>query len=382
MITTGISLGYVTDSLYGFSLGATFQGSANPDAEKDAKVTFAKDQYVGGAVLSEAYLAYKIGKTNAKIGRQYISTPLVGGSGSRMYLESFQGVTVVNTDLPQTTLIAAYVDRFQARTSGAAGDTAGDVSKFKKSVVVATGSSTYVPFDGAYTLAVINKSISNLTLTAQYAIVKDVTISTKTDDVDAYYVEANYSLPVSDFKLCFDANYRGSKTGTNLDSANLEGSMYGLRAGIKDLAGFGASFAYTSSKSGDDVIGGLGNGPTTYAGTLIRGSAARTMTADTDAYLFAATYDFSKIGVAGLSVIAQYGWTDQGYKKDTATGLKGAKGTDYTNIAGAIVYAVPAVKGLTTALYYETQEAKDKSKPAGSQKKDTDELWFKAGYKF
>ena len=102
IINLGIELGYVTDSLYGFTFGATFQGSGNPaTAETSAKTVFANDQYAGGGVLSEAYLAYTLGKTTVKAGRQYIATPLVNGSGSRIFKESFEGVVLVNTDLPQ-----------------------------------------------------------------------------------------------------------------------------------------------------------------------------------------------------------------------------------------------------------------------------------------
>lgn len=66
-------------------------------------------------LFPETYLGYTISKTNAKIGRQYISTPLVNGSGSRIVKESFEGATIVNTDLPATTFIAGFVDKFQAR---------------------------------------------------------------------------------------------------------------------------------------------------------------------------------------------------------------------------------------------------------------------------
>ncbi|NCB82698.1 MAG: outer membrane porin, OprD family, partial [Bacilli bacterium] len=382
----GLTLGFVTDSLYGFYAGATFQGSSTPFIDDDAKATktvdsatFRTTNAASGATLSEAYLGYKIGKTNAKIGRQFISTPVVGGSSSRFFRESFEGVTVANTDIPQTTLIAAYVNKFQGRTSAVQSTDIGDAPRFHKSIVVATKDAPVYDFDGAYTLGLINKSVPNLTLTAQYAVVNDVTVSAAVKgDVDMYYTEANYVLPVAGFKLGFDANYRGSRTdGTLSDNSDLEGHMVAGRISIKDLAGFGASFAAATTSNNDHVILGVGNGPSTYTGTLIAGSATATSAADTDSYKFQVDYDFSKVGVAGLTAVAQYAWTEQGTQPDNA------KGIDRTTYGAGVYYKVAALPGLTTGLEYEVQEAENKGATAAQHKKnDTDEMWFKASYKF
>jgi imipenem/basic amino acid-specific outer membrane pore len=367
--TLGANLGYVTDAFYGFTFGATFQGAGNAgSAETSAKSVFKNDEYTGGGVLSEAYVAYTLSKTTVKVGRQYIDTPLVSGSGSRMFKEAFEGAVIINTDLPQTVLIAGYVDKFQGRTSAITSGTVttGDAPKFRNSAAFtgATQSGLVASFDDGYTLGVINSSITNLKLTAQYALVTNVA---DLDDVDVYYTEANYVLPLSGFKLGFDANFRGSKTGNALDALNFEGHYTAGRISLSELAGFGALFAYGTTSKSDSVIAGMGNGPTSYTSTMIRGTS-KVMGKDTDSYLFQASYDFSKLGVAGLSAIAQYGWTDQG---------NAAGNVDFKNIAGGLTYVVPALKGLTTSLQYETQE-----KDSNGAKADTDELWFKAGYKF
>jgi len=370
VLALGLELNYVTDSLYGFYAGATFQGASQPWIEDDAKTRFDKEMHTSGAVLSEAYLGYKIGKTNAKIGRQYISTPLVNGSGGRIFKESFEGVTVVNTDIPQTTLIAGYVNKFQGRTSAVDDkNDLGDAPDFHKSVVIGAGSSQYASFDGAYTAAVINKSITGLTLTGQYAVLNDVKDA---GDVDVYYTEANYVLPVAGFKLGFDVNYRGSRTDSStLDALDLEGDMVAGRISIKELAGFGASFAASTTDSNDNVILGVGNGPSSYTGTLIRAST-QTATFNTDAYLFTATYDFSKLGATGLGILAQYSQIERD------KGGSRPADTELTSYAAAVTYDVPALKGLSFALQYETQE----TDTDGVSKYDTDELRFLANYKF
>ena len=371
IINGGISLNYVTDSFYGFRLGATVQSNYTPFADDAEKNLYKGDMYGNGAIFSEAYLGYAIGKTDIKIGRQYITSPLVSGSGSRMIKESFEGAVITNTDLPQTTLVAGYVDKFEGRTSTLASSEVGSVGKFTNTFALSTGKGAAISkatIDGAYTAAVINKSINGLTLTGQYAFANDVA---NVGDVSLYHAEANYVLPMNGFKLGFDANFRGSKTGNKLDGLDLEGHYLAARISVSELAGFGASFAAATTDNTDKTIQGMGNGPTSYTSTFIRGTSTR-MGANTDSYLFAATYDFSKVGVAGLTALAQYGWTEQGT-------VANVKGTDYTNKIAGVVYAVPAVKGLTTSLHYETQEADNKQTTV---KTDTDELWFKAGYKF
>jgi len=440
IFTTAAVLGYVTDSFYGFNIGLTFQGAANPGTVEQYKAgtsqysaasVFKNDENAGGGVLSEAYLAYTLGKTTAKVGRQFMSTPLVNGSGSRIFTESFEGALLVNTDLPQTTLIAAYVDRFQGRTSSVSNfpnvaaasafpsftpnaysiDGNGDAPTFEKSAAFTGGAAggLVAKFDGAYSAGVINKSINNVTLTGQYAVVKDVEVPLAAlaslglsgkaiDDIDVYYTEVNYVLPLSGFKLGFDANFRGSKAGSQLDVANLDGTYTAGRLSISELAGFGASFAYGKTSKDDAVIAGMGNGPTSYTSTMIRGTSTR-MLSDTDSYLFQATYDFGKLGVTGLTAVAQYGWTKQGddagnLPTGAITGTSGrasVASADYTNTAIGLTYAIPAVKGLTTSLQYEMQERELNADPTiggttytgyKGAKTNTDELWFKAGYKF
>lgn len=43
------------------------------------------------------------------VGRMFLDTPLVSGSGSRITKEAFEGAAVINTDLPNTTLIISWL---------------------------------------------------------------------------------------------------------------------------------------------------------------------------------------------------------------------------------------------------------------------------------
>lgn len=269
LFSTGVMLSYVTDSLYGLSFGATFQGNYAPFADSDAKNLYGTDMYGSGAVLSEAYVVYTIGKTTAKVGRQFITSPLVASSGSRMIKEAFQAAVLINTDLPDTTLVAGYSDKMQGRTSDYDRSVAGadsEISSFKKEAVFygagtsrgslgsPAGASNVFGFDGAYTAAAINKSITNLTLTGQYLFVNDVE-GTNGGDANVFYAEGNYVVPLSSMKLLLDATYRGSRTSNpTFDSFHAEGDMYQGRVGFKELAGFNAAFAYSTVTNDQSVL--------------------------------------------------------------------------------------------------------------------------------
>lgn len=384
IINTAIELGYVTDTFYGLRMGVTFQGNATPFAEADAKEVYKYEQWASGSTLSEAYLGYTIGKTDVKMGRQYINTPLIAGNYARIFKESFQGVSIVNKDLPDTTVFAHYIHQTQGRTSTVMGEGDGDAPSFEKRALFSgVKNAVAVSFDGAYGLGAINKSISNLALTAQYVRAMDVALSpTAIDDVDLYYTEMNYTYPMNGFKVGFDANVRGSKTGGNLDSLNDEGHMLAGRIRVSKLNGFGLSFAAATTSKNDAVIESIGLGGDAYTSVMIRGPFNTTPLANNDSYKLEVSYDFAKANISGLTFIGQYQWTNQGKMGVTAGTSTVGTSADFTTYAANLTYAVPAVKGLMTQLVYVTQEKEATNASNVVTKTDTDELWFKANYKF
>ncbi len=126
---------------YGFGFGAEldgimkFDGSLNKQSES--------------AVLSQAYLTYKAGNTAIKAGRQALPksvSPWAWTHRSVNAIEkSFNGITIVNTDLKDTTLAAAWV------ASVASGGTDTKINGSDK---------------GLYMLGAIYKGIANTTLSS------------------------------------------------------------------------------------------------------------------------------------------------------------------------------------------------------------------------
>ena len=373
IFSTGAMLSYKTASLYGLSLGLTAQASASPFANDDAKDMFNSSMYGSGAALSEAYVAYNIGKTTAMVGRMFLDTPLVSGSGSRIIKEAFEGAAVINTDLPNTTLIAGYVQKFQSRT-----DRDGNVGEFTKNF--STNSGPNVDLDnGGYTLAVINKSITGLTLTAAYAYADAYLYSSDASDVvldggvHVGYVEALYEGKIGTVGYTFGIQdyYNKFNDVKNAYFSDDTANLFAVKAGLS-YVGINATIAYSQSSDDDipggAVISGLGNGADLlYTDPVI---AMNGYNRDTKSYLIDLNYDLT----AAANVGVRYVLAD-GYLSPTSNPRTDA-GTGKYKDASSSVYGTykfdGSLKGFSLGAQYEHQD-KDV---------DGDDLWVKANYKF
>ena len=277
----GGNLSYVTGDFYGFKSGVTFQAASVTASDLDnAPTAYNKDQNVSGAILSQAYLQYSVANTSAKVGRQYISTPLVEGSGSRMFKESFEGLVISNTDISNTTIVAAYVDKEQYRTNIASGGT--DVKAVSDFEQVQ---------DGAYTVYANNKSIKDLTVDAQYALINSNTNAT--DNTKAFYAAGSYNINP------FTIETQTYQTD-NGDTTNSKGSAYGINL-LANFDKLSLGAAYSTIDNDANIVPGIGNGADyLYTGPWIYGGV---YDADTDAYKLSAGYKIT----ADLSFDLIYG---------------------------------------------------------------------------
>lgn len=345
IFNTGLMLNYQTAPLYGFGLNVTGQTNHAPFATTPAKAEFSWDEYGSGAQLSEAYLSYNTGKTTLQVGRMFLNTPLIASLGNRVVKESFEGALIVNTDLPNTTLSAAYVQKFQAQSDGA-----GKIGQFT-TYANPYGVSPLLE-DGAYTLVAVNKSIPGLTLTAAYAQDSDT-------KGQMGYAEAAYAGSAKNFTYGLATQYYyNDKDITGTQSSNL----FGIKAnvGIGALSGY---VAYSTVSKDAAVTPGIGWGADlAYTGTIILSSSYG---ANTDAYSVGLGYAL----MPNASVSAAYTVTDD-------DGLGWAKGkASYVSLTGNYAFE-GALKGLSLALLYDNEDMDQ----AGA--KDKNEFRFNAIYKF
>ncbi len=158
ILMAGGLFSYVTGDFYGSSIGATVQSAYKLTNDDTTDSQFAGDMDTSDSRFSEIYFNYKINKTSIKFGRQFIGTPLLAGSGSRIVREAFQGTTITNNDLEKTSITLINVNKFQARTDGN-----GDIGKFNKDFNTVGVGGFFRLNDGANSIYIKNNSFNSLT---------------------------------------------------------------------------------------------------------------------------------------------------------------------------------------------------------------------------
>ena len=201
IVGIGGSLTYKTAFWNGFGATAGFyftEGIGNLSREKTYLYKAGKDafsrydrlksgkRYI--AVFAEAYLEYRYAHGDVKAGRQIFESFLTKSNDGKMIPNTFEGVTVLSHDLPDTIFKAAYLTRQKLR----------DHSRFHH--LLAYGYEKDVPYsayrenddagmhrgltleklhakgidDRMWIAEAINRSFDNLTLTANYTALPDL----------------------------------------------------------------------------------------------------------------------------------------------------------------------------------------------------------------
>lgn len=331
ILTLGLDISYESINYNGFSAKTTFQSASSPWVNEDGKAGRKSNMWGSGTQLSEAYLSYGTVNTSAQIGRMYFLSPLLGGSGSRVNKEAFQGLTLTNSDLPDTKLTFAYMNKFQSRTDGK-----GNFGKFTKTFKTAAVPWAFELEDGAYTFALKNESIENLILSVAYV---DAVDAFETTYLEAIYKFSNYSISTQ----YYDSQEDGQKSG----------DLFGIE-GTATFGPLSFTAAYTTTGNNADVIPGLGNGA----------DLAYTWS-EAFAYQYAANLDSTKF-------LAKYKINSAAYvsaaylEEDGAAYKKG-----FTNLVAGYKFS-GSLKGLDLKTAYEI----------GTKDNQDDELRVRLNYTF
>jgi len=204
-------------------------------------------------VVDEAWLATTMGKTTVKLGRMPLDTPLVFTETWSLVENTFEAAVVVNQDLPDTTLVGAYVGQHDSAAVLGGG--------------IAQANSPFVSFfDGAYTVGIINNSIKPVTVQAwYYGAQTSIDVQTFLSDLAFAGVELSH---LDAIWLQADGNVEGIKLGAqytkndydlkNAGVGSVDNDAFALMAGyeMKDIATF--KLAY--SQTGTEKVAGLGAG--------------------------------------------------------------------------------------------------------------------------
>ena len=267
-LALGGSLGVKTAPINGINLGTTFY-TTNALFGKNREGMFLDSNRESYSIVGEAYLEANLGKTSIKIGRQLIDTPYADSDDVGMIPNSFEGVTLINQNIKETTVILASLDKW----SGVDSDVP---QKFNK--LQASG-------DSVIMASVIYEGIENSTLQAWHY---------KLDDVAFNYFEAGYKN--KQFNLA--AQY------TTQDSDN---SAFGLQGGV-NISDLTLTTAY--NKVSGRVSNGFGGGPFF---TSAEDHTIEINELDQEGILISAEYSIEKLTLALIHADFDKGENDTDY---------------------------------------------------------------------
>lgn len=319
----GVKLGYTTDSYKGLKLGATFQSSSITSIDDNAGKQD-KTMNAAGSVLSEAYIDYKYANTSFKGGRQFISLPLIKGSGSRLIKESFEGYFLSNTDIPDTLISLGKVTKYQTRTDAVTSTTNSASFTNSDSNTGEVGDFNKIGTDGAISLYLKNNSIKNLDIQAHYVDF--------VDEVSDLYIDAKYKFG-GDLKPYIAAQYYNSNYD---DNAVEDSSMFGYKIGAT-VAGVKLHASYTSTDDDGNVNRGIGEAAT--ASFTSATATTGNYTAGTDTWQIGASKKFGALA-ASLKYTSSDAVLVKNNLDQTYVGLKYAFSGSLKNLSLSAEYTI------------------------------------------
>ncbi|MCX6074805.1 MAG: hypothetical protein NTY39_10830 [Campylobacterales bacterium] len=248
-------VGATADLLKGVSAGVELQSFTTLGLENnlvnDTMAPGGATRADNSSLASQAWIAATLGKTTAKLGRQELDTPLAFTEKWNIVKNTFEAAVLLNNDLPDTTLVAAWVGKhngFNDNTSGLG------VNLLAGSTGRTTNMEDFNTFgtSGAYAVAAVNKSVPNTTLQAWYYNVVQI--------ADAIWLQGDTKIAGM---INLGAQYAilSPKTAVDKVASTVlatpvtvdDSKIWALKAGV-DVSGVNVYAAYSQA----DKDGGLG----------------------------------------------------------------------------------------------------------------------------
>jgi hypothetical protein len=281
--------------------------------------------------FAEAFLEYKNGKTNVKVGRQGIDSMMLATNDTKMIPNTFEAAVVENKDIPNTTVRAGYIMSqklrdhqsfhsiiaFDTVSKVEGNDDSGVHKGLSKANIRTRGNGDVDP--EMILLTAQNTSIPNLKLNAEYVGLNGF--------FNTAIAEANYKIKLNDAwtltpgvrylrQMDDGAGYIGGAALSNKlqnattsgttgykDVRNVDGSIIMARL-VAANGPLELSAGYSKISDDADIIAPWRGFPT---GGYTRSMAQVDWIANTKNWAVKTVYDFGKAGiVSGLKVAADY----------------------------------------------------------------------------
>jgi hypothetical protein len=199
--------------------------------------------------VNEAWVAATAGKSTVKLGRMELDTPLAFTEKWTIEKNTFEAAVLINQDIPDTTLVGAFIGNGNGTETFGGGNPANTVATAglaTGAVVNENGQFATYGSDGAYAIGAINNSYKPLSVQAWYYDVIRV--------ADAYWLQADLDASTLGAKgVTLGAQYTAITPAAGGDSTQAAALKVGYE--MKDM--FTASIAY-SKVSDSGVLGHAG----------------------------------------------------------------------------------------------------------------------------
>jgi len=233
----GIQLGAVNKNLLGpIGAGVELSGLSSIGLENDVVSGLVQSATgdLTGAAITQAYLTAGLGNTSLKIGRQRLPlslSPFAFSESWNVFKNTFEAGLLVNSDIPSTTLVYAYVTRSNHSIKPLS-----DFSKINENG------------DVVHMITAQNKSIDGLTLTGSWYLAPDMI--SNGNDVNVLWGDAKFAMGDYSFGL-----QGGQISPDTLDDTTAFGAKMAATFGM-----FDASLAYSTVDDGTIDVVNFGTG--------------------------------------------------------------------------------------------------------------------------
>jgi len=223
-LTEGVSAGATlyaisTLGLYNNLVGATWTGGV-------------QDNFWFG----EAWIAGTTGKTTGKIGRMTLDTPMVFTETWSIVPNTFEAAVVINQDIPDTTLVGAYVGQSNDGVMGG-GITDNIAGTDAQNNIFSSF------YSGAYAAGVVNNSWKPLAVQAWYFHAQHL--------LSAYWVQGD--LDISGIQV--GAQFTGTSETAALSNESNTALAAKIGYEMKDTFTISAAFSQTGDKATTTAVG-------------------------------------------------------------------------------------------------------------------------------
>jgi hypothetical protein len=233
--------------------GTAINGSTHADRMKDA------------SNISQLWLATTMGKTTVKAGRMELDTPLIFTEKWNLAYNTFESIVAVNTDLPDTSIVGAWIGKHNGHGAGDnrqnVGGGVGDV-RLEGGIRLAGSPGRTVNMDsfrtfgfgqeanGAYTVGVTNKSIANTTLQAWYynvvSVADAIWLQADTKIAGIVSLGAQYATMNPNGRMNSSTTTEVDIKSSNLQQSDNDSSIWAVKAAV-DVAGVNIYAAYSAA---------------------------------------------------------------------------------------------------------------------------------------